>query len=163
MATFLSSPQHAACECGACRFEVNAGPVARFICHCTICQAYTGRAFSDATLLLTRNVSMSGVENIAFKKYRSPPNISRGTCTRCGKPAIEMGSLGPVKITFIPTPNFSPAEWLPPVAMHMFYHRRRADALDASPKHHGYLRSELAFGKLLMGLYQTKREASSAR
>lgn len=153
MAIILSSTQHASCECGACQFEVRSGPVARFVCHCTICQDYTGRAFSDATLLRTRNVSVTGGENITFKKYRSPPNISRGMCMRCGKPAIEVGTLGPVKITFIPTPNFASAEWLPTVAMHMFYDRRRADAPDGSPKYNGYVRSELAFGKLLMGLY----------
>ncbi len=153
MTGIVSTPMHASCACGACQFEVHEGAVARFICHCTICQEYTGRPYSDATLLRTRNVLVKGGENIVFKKYRLPPNIRRGVCTRCGTPAIEFGELGPLKITFIPTPNFSHTDSLPSVAMHMFYHRRRADAADALPKYNGYVRSELAFARLLMGLY----------
>jgi hypothetical protein len=74
-------------------------------------------------------------------------------CKRCGKPAIEFGTFGPVKIAFIPTPNFSSVEWLPSAAMHMFYNQRYKDASDTLPKYSGYLRNQLAFCKLLLGLY----------
>ncbi|WP_222615697.1 hypothetical protein [Dyella telluris] len=100
----------------------------------------------------TRHVVVKGGENVAFRRYRLPPNIRRGHCLRCGKPAIEHGEFGPLKITFIPTPNFVRTDGLPPVAMHMFYHRRLADASDGVPTHSGYLRSEWAFCRLLMGI-----------
>ncbi|QBR02122.1 GFA family protein [Paraburkholderia pallida] len=150
MSRTLSSPQHAACECGACRFEVGAAPAARFICHCKICQVFTGRPFSDVTIVRAKSVSTKSDENIAFKKYRLPPNIRRGLCKRCGKPAIELGGFGPLRIAFIPTPNFAQTELLPSVALHMFYDRRCADATDTLPKYSGYLPSQLAFSRLLM-------------
>jgi len=137
------------CECGTCAYEVHKQPKARFICHCTICQAFTGRAFSDVTVLRATDVALTNADQIAFKKYRPPPNINRGLCRRCGKPALETAGSGLIKILFIPTPNFARQDLLPPVRMHIFYHRRLADADDALPKHSGYFRSQLAIGQLL--------------
>jgi hypothetical protein len=146
-------PQLAACECGACQMEVSAGPAARLICHCTICQAFTGRPFSDVVMMRARSVVVRSTENIEFKKYRLPPNTLRGLCKRCGKPAIELGGIGPTKFAIIPTPNFSHLEWLPPVAMHIFYHRRQKDSSDCLPKYSGYFPSELAVIKLLFEIF----------
>ena len=155
MTMILTLPQHANCECGACKFEIDAAPAARLICHCTICQAFTGKPFSDVTILRARSVDISGAENIAFRKYRLPPNISRGLCKRCGKPAIEFGGFGPARIAFIPSSNFNRKNLLPPVGMHIFYHRRQSDAVDELPKYNGYLRSNLAVVKLIVGLQQS--------
>ncbi|WP_152223189.1 GFA family protein [Pseudomonas sp. SCB32] len=151
----LAQPQHASCECGACRFEVAAVPAARFVCHCRLCQAFTGKAFSDVTILRASGVEVIGAENIAFRKYRPPPNISRGLCRHCGKPAIEFGGFGPVKIAFIPSSNFSRKDLLPPVVMHIFYHRRTSDALDDLPRYSGYLRSNLAVARLVVALFKS--------
>ena len=138
------------CEYGTCAYEVHKQPKARFICHCTICQAFTGRAFSDVTVLRAKNVALTNADQIAFKTYRPPPNVNRGLCRRCGKPALEMAGSGPLKILFVPTPNIERQDLLPPVQMHVFYHRRLADADDALPKYSGYFRSELALGRLIL-------------
>lgn len=139
-----------ACSCGACQFQVHAQPLARFICHCTICQAYTGQAFSDVTLLRAKHVTVSNMDKIAFKKYRLPPNIARGSCLSCGKPVLEFGGFGPLKLAFIPTSNYIAPQNLPPAAMHIFYHRRVAAVDDTLPKYSGYLNSEWAVARLLM-------------
>ncbi|MDI1445980.1 GFA family protein [Polyangium sp. 6x1] len=146
--------QQAACECGVCQFEVGAAPAVRFFCHCTICQAYNGKPFADVTVLRARYVEVNDRSQIAFKKYRLPPNIDRGLCKNCGKPAIEFGGFGSAKLAFIPSINFKRQELLPPPSMHIFYHRRLSDAADDLPKHSGYLGSQMAVGGRIMRLFR---------
>ncbi len=152
MAASLPQPQRASCECGRCTFGVAAVPVARFICHCTICQAFNSKPFADVTVLKARGVTSENSQNIAFRKYRSPPNIERGTCRTCGKPAIEHGGFGPMKFAFIPSANYEALDQLPAPQMHIFYHRRVSDAVDDLPKYNGYWSSELAVVRALMQL-----------
>ena len=149
MTELLPLPQRAGCPCGISHFEILTKPFARFICHCRLCQAYTGRAFSDVTVLKASQVSLAQDNRVVFRKYRPPPNISRGSCTGCGKPVIEFGWLG-AHLAFVPTPNISDPEILPPPRMHIFYHRRLADALDDLPKYSGYFRSQLAVLRLVV-------------
>lgn len=134
----------AACACGESAFAVDTPKLARFICHCTICQAFTGKPFSDMTVMRAKHVTAARPDSVAFRKYRLPPNINRGTCRSCGKPAIEYGGFGPATLAFIPSASFEHPERLPPPAMHIFYHRRQADAADSLPRYEGYLRSEIA-------------------
>ncbi len=153
MIKHLVTPQHTSCQCGACSFELaESTAVARFICHCTICQQFNNKPFADVTILKAKNLQPASEENVEFKKYKLPPNIKRGLCKRCGEPAIEIGGMGPVKIAFIPTENFKNASELPPPAIHMFYHRRVEDMIDELPKYEGYLSSEFAVMKLMYGV-----------
>ncbi|EGQ7765758.1 GFA family protein [Vibrio parahaemolyticus] len=149
----LDSLQHAACKCGACSFKLaESAPVARFICHCTICQQYNNKPFADVTILKKDLVQINDEENIEFYKYRQPPNINRGLCKKCGQPAIEIGGAGPAKFALIPTDNFKDKNLLPPPAIHMFYHHRIEDIVDDLPKYTGYLTSEFAVIKLMYRL-----------
>lgn len=150
MTKTLIQSRKASCECGCCQFEIRSQRLARFICHCTICQSYTGNAFGDVAVVRAGSVEVTGKENIAFRKYRLPPNISRGLCRSCGKPAIEYGGFGPGKVALIPAANFAPDDHLPTPSMHIFYHRRKADSYDSLPKYSGYFRSEFAVGGLIM-------------
>jgi hypothetical protein len=142
---------HGSCECGTCFFDVRATPKARFICHCKICQAFTGKPYSDVIVLPAKHVELANADQISFKKYRPPPNIERGLCLKCKKPVVEFGGFGAFKFAFIPTSNFVSQDLLPMPRMHIFYHRRLKDALDDLPKHRGYFRSQLAIGRMLVG------------
>ncbi|MDC3962743.1 GFA family protein [Polyangium jinanense] len=146
--------QQATCECGAAQFEVGAAPAVRFFCHCTICQAYNDKPFADVTVLRAKYVEVNDTSQIAFKKYRPPPNINRGLCKTCGKPAIEFFGFGPAKLALLPSINFKRKELLPPPAIHIFYHRRLGDAADDLPKYTGYLRSQMAVSGLFMRLFR---------
>lgn len=153
MADSQFRPVAASCSCGASRFRVSARPFARFICHCQICQAYTGKPFSDVTVLRARDVQLEEGAQVEYRKYRLPPNIVRGSCASCGKPVIEFGLAGPAKLAFVPTANYADTQALPPAALHMFYHRRVSEVQDDLPRHSGYLRSQLAvIGLLFRGL-----------
>lgn len=134
-------PQQAGCSCRANTYDITDAPIARFICHCTICQAFTGRPYSDVTVLLAKDVKNLNIEKTQFKRWKLPPNIRRGTCTQCGKPSIELGPKGTV--VFVPTPNYSHPERLPEPSTHVFYHRAHEEHADGLPKYSGFLKSEL--------------------
>ena len=138
------------CECGACSFELQTLPKARFRCHCLICQAFNEGPFADVVAVHGRNVSLTNEGHIAFKKYRSPPNFNRGLCRTCLKPVVEIAGFGPLKVMFIPAKNFKESARLVPASMDIFYHRRVRDMPEGLPKHSSYFASEMAVGKLIM-------------
>ena len=142
------SPLAAGCACGANRYTLTAPPVARFICHCTICQRYTGRAYSDVTVLLKRDIGDLLLESTDFKRWKLPPNIRRGTCSRCHQPSIEFGIAD--QLAFVPTDNLQHPEQLPSPSLHAFYDSRVADVADDLPKLGGFLASQVGLSRLLM-------------
>lgn len=150
MTTYTQSLLHGSCECGTCAFDVKATPTARLICHCKICQGFTGKSFSDVTVLRAKHVELTNADQISFKKYRPPPNLARGLCLKCKKPVVEFLGFGTFKLAFIPSSNFVSQDLLPMPHMHIFYERRVKDALDNLPKHSGYFSSQLAIGRMLM-------------
>jgi hypothetical protein len=137
-----------ACACGTCRFEASAAPKARLICHCTICQSFTGRAYSDVAIYPAAKVRLHGEDQIAFRYYKNgrfpPPNLNRGRCKICDRPVVEVFGDGPLKILFVPAANFAQPERLPAPRGHLFYEHRQRDADDATPKYEHYLRSQTA-------------------
>jgi hypothetical protein len=139
------------CSCGAFSFETRKVPSARFVCHCLFCQDFTGLPHADVTVLASRHVDAVGMERLSYRKYRPPPNLNRGRCRICGKPAIETMGAWPLKLMFIPSANFVEQELLPPVHMHVFYNRRVADVTDDLPKYEHYWPSQFAIAKLIIG------------
>jgi hypothetical protein len=150
MAADIPFPLHGSCACGTCAFDVKATPTARLICHCAICQAFTGKAFADVTVLRAKHVELTNADQISFKKYRPPPNLARGHCLKCKTPVVEFFGFGAFKLTFIPTSNFESQDLLPMPHMHIFYERRVKDVMDNLPKHSGYFPSQLAIGRMLL-------------
>ena len=73
MTTYTPSLLHGSCECGTCSFDVRVTPTARFICHCKICQAFTGKPYSDVIVLPAKHVELANADQISFKKYRPLP------------------------------------------------------------------------------------------
>ena len=146
-------PQQGSCECHANTFNINAKPIGRFICHCTICQAFTGKSNNDVTILLSKDVNALNLEKTQFKRWKLPPNIRRGTCTQCNKPSIELGMAG--SLVFIPTANYPHPEALPAPTVHLFYNRRVHDIKDGLPKYSGFVKSQaIIFWVILRGIYK---------
>jgi len=141
------TPQEGSCSCYSNTYTINAKPIGRFICHCTICQEFTGAAFNDVTVLLKPDVSDLNLVRTKFRRWKLPPNISRGLCTRCNKPSIEM-ALGD-KIVLVPTSNYPDVSALPKPTMHLFYNRRVEDMDDDLPKYNGFVQSQAMMVKAL--------------
>jgi len=144
--------QSCSCRCGECRFDVNGVPLARFLCHCTICQSQYKQPFVDVTVFWAGAVALAPDHKIAFRKYRPPPALQRGTCPSCGAPVVGFLRLAPfVRLAFVAAQKIPDQSRLPPPAAHIFYHRRVADQSDNLPKFSGYWSSELAAVKLVLG------------
>ena len=143
---------HGGCSCGAFTFEARKAPSARFVCHCLYCQAFTGSAYSDVSVLMARQIEMKGRDSLSFKKYRPPPNLNRGRCRTCGQPAMETMGAGPLQLVFVPSGSFAEQTLLPPVRLHVFYNRRVADVADSLPKYSHYWPSQFAITKTILRL-----------
>ena len=145
--------QHAACECGTSRFKVDGVPLARFKCHCTICQSLYRQPFADVVMLWGSSVELPSEQPFTFKKYRLPPALKRATCNVCGMPVVGLLRVAPfLQLAFIRAENFPEQHALPSPAAHIFYHSRVVDVDDSLPKISHYLPSELTVTKLLFGL-----------
>jgi hypothetical protein len=147
--------QSGGCECQKSRFAIDAKPLARAFCHCTICQQFNDAPYSDVVVVKGSGVTMDDAHKIEFKSYASPPIVKRGKCSECGKPAIEFFRIPPFpQYAIIPSAAFSDTAALPNPQMHIFYDRRVADINDPLPKHSGYFPSQLAFmGCLIRGSF----------
>lgn len=146
-------PQEGSCSCTSNTYMINHTPIGRFICHCSICQEFTGEDYNDVTVLLRSDVSDLKITNTKFRRWKLPPNISRGLCTRCNKPSIEMTMAG--SLVLIPTENYSDGTALPEPSMHLFYNRRVNDSDDGLPKCNGFIQSQTMMVKALaQGMYK---------
>ncbi|WP_353142561.1 GFA family protein [Acinetobacter pragensis] len=139
---------HGSCQCEANTFTINAQPIARFNCHCKICQQYSGQNYSDVSVFLRSDVSNLNISSTQFKRFKLPPNIRRGLCKKCNKPSIELGMVG--QLVFIPTANLKDPIQIEEPSMHIFYHRRVQDINDGLPKYSGFLISQTMVSMLLM-------------
>lgn len=143
--------QRCSCSCGNAAFNVMGPPLFRILCHCTICQRFNDAPFADVVVYDAASVAKPAPGTVTFDTYKPPPNVQRGKCTRCGKPAVELfeAPLLP-KLTIVPSSvHNADAEQPEPIA-HIFYDKRVADAHDSLPKHSGFLASQLAFGRYLL-------------
>lgn len=139
------------CDCGATQFT--AGEVLfRVICHCTICQRFNQAPYADILVLKRESLSIDSLDSIAFDTYKPPPNVNRGVCHSCAKPALEL-----FEPRFLPKLAMIPGavhrlavDERPAVAAHIFYDKRIVDVDDALPKYSGFFRSQAAFIRMLM-------------
>lgn len=141
------------CQCEANRFSITDKPIARFVCHCQVCQQYTGKAYSDVLVFLKKDIARLEIGATTFKRYKLPPNIRRGICKKCHQPSIEFGILD--QLAFIPMMNIKESTSLDLPSMHIFYHRRVQDIEDHIPNYSGFVLSQAMVSRLVMqGLYQ---------
>ena len=124
------------CPCGASQFTFTGKPIARFICHCKICQKLYNKPFADVLMFKTKNITMTMQDKVGFKKYRLPPALNRGVCDACHQPVI--GFLPGFGLAFASADKVKDQSILPEPLFHSFYHRRVDDFPDHLPKYSGY-------------------------
>jgi hypothetical protein len=146
-----AEPSVCQCPCGAVRYRVTAAPLFRIICHCSICQRFNDAPLADVLVYRAAAVEQPAPGSVVFDTYRPPPNVQRGHCARCHRAAIERLSVPLLpELVVVPVPVHPAPGSLPEPVGHMFYDSRVEDVDDGRPKHAGYLRSQLAFGKHLL-------------
>jgi len=142
--------QRCACACGASGTHIHGASVARFLCHCTICQSLYKEPWADVMVFRANAITLPESHKLAFRRYRSLPALNRGVCTACGSPVIAL-TPGPsaIGLAFVPSRTFENPSELPPPTQHIFYDSRIADVDDPLPKISGYWRSEFAVGGMV--------------
>lgn len=151
--------QRCVCACGATSAHIHGAPIARFFCHCTICQSLYKQPWADVMVFRPNAITIAEPHKLAFRRYRSLPALNRGVCTACGAPVVAL-TPGPsaLGLAFVPSRTFENPGELPPAMQHIFYDRRIADVDDSLPKVSGYWRSEFAVGGMVgRGLLAARR------
>ncbi|NIB43524.1 hypothetical protein HBA55_28205 [Pseudomaricurvus alkylphenolicus] len=88
------------CAYGSNEYRLTSTPIFRFICHCTVCQRYTGEPYSDVAIARKKHVKLIDISATNFSRMKLPPKITRGLCRLCGKPSMEFGIFD--QLAFIP-------------------------------------------------------------
>jgi hypothetical protein len=149
--TYHRLTQVASCGCGASKFAIDGVPIARFKCHCTICQSLSKQPFADVVMLWAGAITLPHEQPFTFRKYRPPPALRRATCNTCGAPVVGFLRLAPfVQLAFVQCANFPNQHALPSPSAHIFYQSRVQDVADELPKISGYWASEIAVTKLVL-------------
>ena len=139
-----------ACQCGGVHFSARQSPLFRAICHCGICQRFNQASFGDVTVFRAGAVEAPRADTVAYQHHRWPPIVRRGRCKQCDKPAIEWLDAW-LRLAIVPSANLQTAKQLPLASLHIFYDCRVADVEDDLPKYRGYLASQWAFMRRVLG------------
>jgi hypothetical protein len=125
--------------------------LARFVCHCRICQSVYRAPFADVTVWRADDVVVTTGAPLCFRRHRLPPALDRGVCAACADPVVGYLRVAPfVRLAFVPARSFASTSRLPRRSIHIFYDRRVRDVRDDLPKISGYWASELAVARLVL-------------
>lgn len=147
----LMHPISCPCPCGAAETKLHATPLMRVRCHCTVCQKFNDAPFADVVVGRLAEATLPADGLVEFGTYRPPPNVDRGRCAACRKPAVEKFH-APIMpdLVMVPASTFADPARLPLVQGDIFYNRRVADIDDDLPKYNGYIFSQIAFLRWLL-------------
>lgn len=134
------------CACGECQIQVHEPVLARFYCHCSICQAVYKEKYSDVTVQLAGKVSMVKRSEITFRRYKRWLSLNRGVCSNCGDPVIA--TLFSI-FAFIPSRNYIEGGRLPESQARIFCQDPEAKNTNLSVAS-GYWKSQLLVSFLII-------------
>lgn len=78
-------PVTGGCLCGEIRYQISEPAQDTVICHCRMCQRFSGAAFSVGSIYATNAVNFT---KGAPKFYKSSPFAERGFCPDCGSSLV---------------------------------------------------------------------------
>ncbi len=100
------------CLCGGVRYQATAKPLGSMLCHCSMCQRFSGAPILGGTTFLTEALSFTRGEP---KYYTSSKIARRGFCANCGTALVYRGTLGVwTKWIMIFTASLDEPEKFPP-------------------------------------------------
>ena len=82
------------CLCGQVRWRAAAEPANVRVCHCRLCQRWTGAPFFARAIFLEADVAWSGETT----RWPTSPRIDRRSCARCGTPMFACPKDPPARI-----------------------------------------------------------------
>lgn len=100
------------CLCGKVRYQATEKPLGSMLCHCRMCQRFSGAPVLGGTTFLTEALTFTGCEPTY---YASSKIARRGFCAECGTALVYQGTLGVwTKWTMIFTASLDEPEKFPP-------------------------------------------------
>lgn len=100
------------CLCGKIRYHSTSKPLGSMLCHCRICQRFSGAPVIGGTTFLAEGLSFTKDQP---RFYASSKIAKRGFCPDCGTSLIYQGTLGIwTKWTMIFTASLDHPERFPP-------------------------------------------------
>ncbi len=78
-------PVEGGCQCGAVRFQLSAGPLGVYNCHCKDCQRTSGSTHTISVIMKKEDVRFLGGETDIFDKAADSGRVVRMYgCAKCG-------------------------------------------------------------------------------
>ncbi len=100
------------CLCGQVRFEVTEKALGSMLCHCRMCQRFSGAPMLEGT---TFAASAFRLTKGKVKIYQSSLIAERGFCGKCGSPILYQGRVGYwTQWIVVTTGSFDTPERFPP-------------------------------------------------
>lgn len=90
----MSAPYQGGCLCGRVRWRAMSEPANVRVCHCRLCQRWTGAPFFARAIFLAETFEWSGETTSA----ETSPRIVRRSCARCGTPLFACPNDPPARI-----------------------------------------------------------------
>jgi hypothetical protein len=109
----MKSPFSGGCACGAIRYSSASAPIAMLNCHCKDCQRSSGAPFASGVVVMTSDLTVTGVPAAHSVRASSGNQTTRSFCPACGTPLFTQGEANPA-FTSIRFPSLDePAEFRP--------------------------------------------------
>ncbi len=81
------------CLCGQVRWAATAPPANARVCHCRLCQRWTGGPFFARAVFLAEAFSHTGQTT----RWPTSPRVDRLSCARCGTPMFSQPNDEPAR------------------------------------------------------------------
>jgi hypothetical protein len=95
-AVMLVLPAQGSCQCGACRYRVDAQPYVAYACHCTACQRLTSSAFLLCMQVAAESVAVTaGSPSTCLRVADSGNRLVTWFCPACGSSLFAENSSRP--------------------------------------------------------------------
>jgi hypothetical protein len=92
----LALPVHGGCQCGACRYRVDAKPFVAYACHCVECQRLTASAFLLCMQVAAERVTVTAGAPAQHSRVADSGNtLVTWFCPDCGSTLFARNSARP--------------------------------------------------------------------
>jgi len=82
------------CLCGQVRWRATGEPANVRVCHCRLCQRWSGAPFFARAVFLAGDIAWSGETT----SWPTSPRIDRRSCARCGTPMLSCPKDEPARV-----------------------------------------------------------------
>ncbi len=103
------------CLCGKVRYQSDAEPIMKALCHCTFCQKASGSTYSSNALIPEDTFSVTGKLSCYVEKGGSGNDLNSYFCPNCGSNLYNT-SAAYTGLVIIKTGSLDDASWFKPDA-----------------------------------------------